>query len=266
MLPLCAVTVDVESDWGGRASAEDRGVEGCRYGIPRVLDIFDRFGVRSTFFVSSEVSGVIGPELRAITSRGHEIASHGWRHLRYDHLPLERLDEQLRASKNTLEDVTGLTVSGFRSPQFAPHRELFPALARAGYQYDSSLVAGRIPGRYHNKIDHRPFWKDGVLEIPVGSLPLTPVPSGLLWLNLVRTAIPLEWLTSPDQHLSVFYLHPFDLYPARYTTRFNWTINLWYLLRQKHACATLEAYIQRVAERRRFVTMHDLLSYEWNAS
>lgn len=266
MRPMCSITVDVESDWGGRASPGYRGVEGCRYSIPRVLDLFDRFGVRSTFFVSSEVTGAIASELREITLRGHEIASHGWRHLRYDRLAIANLDEELQASKKTLEDVTGLAVSGFRSPQFAPHSDLFPALARAGYKYDSSLVASRIPGRYDNPIDSRPFWKDGILEVPIGRLPFTPLPSGLLWLNLIRTAVPLDWLPYPYKQLVVFYFHPFDLYPAKYTAQFDWKINLWYLFRQKHVCATLEAYIQRVAERSRFVKMQDLLLQDWDAS
>jgi peptidoglycan/xylan/chitin deacetylase (PgdA/CDA1 family) len=264
--PLCAITVDVESDWGGRASVNDRGLEGCVYSIPRLLEIFDRFGVPATFFVSSEVTGVIASELRAITSRGHEIASHGWRHVRYDHLPLTHFETELERSKKTLEDVTGTAVAGFRSPQFAVHQDLFPALARAGYQYDSSLVAGRFPTRYHNKIDHRPFWKDGVLEVPVGRLPFTPFPSGLLWLNLARAALPLDWFADRHRQVVVFYLHPFDLYPAKYTARYNWKVNLWYLLRKKHVSGTLESYIQRVTERSRFVKMRDLLLCDWNAS
>jgi peptidoglycan/xylan/chitin deacetylase (PgdA/CDA1 family) len=263
---MCSVTVDVESDWGGRASPGDRGVDGCRYSIPRVLDLFDCFGVRATFFVSSEVTGAIVSELREITSRGHEIASHGRRHLRYDRLAVADLDEELQASKATLEDLTGLPVLGFRSPQFAPNIDLFAALARAGYKYDSSLVAGRLPARYSNTICDRPFWKDGVLEVPIGMLPFTPLPNGLLWLNLVRTAVPLRLLPYPNKQLEVFYFHPFDLYPAKYTAQFDWRINLWYLFRQKHVRTTLEAYLQRVAERSRFVKMQDLLMQDWDTS
>ena len=263
---MCSVTIDVESDWGGRVSPDDRGVEGCRYSIPRVLDVFDRFGVRSTFFVSSEVTGAIASELREITSRGHEIASHGWRHFRYDRLSIAGLDKELQTSKETLENMMGLPVSGFRSPQFALNNDLFPALARAGYKYNSSLVAGQLPGRYNNRISDRPFWKDGVLEVPVGRLPLTPLPNGLLWLNLVRTAVPLRWLPYPYKQLEVFYFHPFDLYPAKYTARFDWKINVWYLFRQRYVRATLEAYLQRAAERSRFVKMEDLLTQDWSAS
>jgi peptidoglycan/xylan/chitin deacetylase (PgdA/CDA1 family) len=263
---MCSVTVDVESDWGGRAPSDDQGVEGCRYSIPRLLDLFDRFGILSTFFVSSEVTRTIASELREITSRGHEIASHGRRHLRYDRLAIADLDEELQASKETLEDLTGLAVSGFRSPQFAPNGDLFAALSRAGYKYDSSLVAGRLPNRYNNTIGDQPFWKEGILEVPVGKLSFTPLPNGLLWLNLIRTAIPLRLLPYPYKHLEVFYLHPFDLYPARYTARFDWKINLWYLFRQKHVRATLEAYLQRAAERGRFVKMQDLLVLDWDAS
>jgi peptidoglycan/xylan/chitin deacetylase (PgdA/CDA1 family) len=256
--PMCCVTIDVESDWGGRASPTDSGLAGCRYSIPRILDLFDRVGARCTFFVSGEVARAISSELRDIASRGHEIASHGRRHVRYDRLSISGLEEELQSSKDTLEDVTGRRIVGFRSPYFAPHSNLFPALARAGYEYDSSLVAGRLPGRYNNKISDGPFWKESILEIPIGRLPFTPLPSGLLWLNLLRSAVPLSWLPRPSKQLGVFYLHPFDLYPAKYTPLFDWKVNLWYLFGQKHACATLEAYLQRVGKQSQFVKMQDL--------
>jgi peptidoglycan/xylan/chitin deacetylase (PgdA/CDA1 family) len=263
---MCAVTVDIESDWGGRASPNDEGVEGCRCTIPWLLDLFDRSGVLSTFFVSSEIAQTIASELREITLRGHEIASHGRRHLRYDRLAVADLDVEVRASKETLEDLTGLPVWGFRSPQFAPHPKLFPALVNAGYKYDSSFVAGRLPNRYNNAISDHPFWKDGVLEVPVGKLSSTLLPNGLLWLNLTRTAVPMSWLSNRSKKLEVFYLHPFDLYPAKYSAQFDWKINLWYLFGQAHAHTTLEAYLQHVVKRSRFVKMRDLLALDWNAS
>lgn len=262
---LCCVTVDVESDWGGRASP-DRDVEACHYAIPRILALFDSFGVRATFFISSSVVGAIASELREISSRDHEIASHGWNHRRYDGLDLVRLGEELRRSRTILQDITGLPITGFRSPFFVPHRDLFQALAQAGYKYDSSLVAGRLPGRYSNRIKSRPFWKHGVLEVPVGRLPFTPLPNGLRWLNLLGTVFPPHWLPPPRNIVEVFYFHPFDLYPSRYNAEFNWKVNIWYLFRQKHADGTLESYLQRVAKRSRFAQMQELLRLDWDGS
>ena len=260
---LCSVTIDVESDWGGRASPVHGGVEGCRYAIPRVLALFDAFGVRATFFVSSEVVSAIAPELREITSHGHEVASHGWHHRRYDRLDTASLAEELQRSRKILEDITGLPVNGFRSPYFVPHLDLFPALARAGYKYDSSLIAGWLPGRYCNRIENRPFWKHGVLEVPIGRLPFTPLPSGLLWLNLIGALAPHRWLPAPHNNLQVFYFHPFDLYPAKYSAELDWKLNFWYLFRQNHVSDTLQRYLQWVAERSRFVKMQDLLTLHW---
>jgi peptidoglycan/xylan/chitin deacetylase (PgdA/CDA1 family) len=262
---LCCVTVDVESDWGGRAS-RDGGVKACRYALPRILALFDSYGVRATFFISCAVIGAIESELLEITSRGHEIASHGWNHRRYDRLDPVSLGEELEGSRKILQDITGLPVTGFRSPCFVPHRDLFQALAHAGYKYDSSLIAGRLPGRYSNRIENRPFWKHGVLEIPVGRVPLTPLPNGLLWLNLLGLALPLHWLPHSHDRVEVFYFHPFDLYPAKYDGEYDWKVNLWYLFRKKHVHIALEGYLQRVAKRGRFLQMQELLMFDWGAS
>jgi hypothetical protein len=105
---------------------------------------------------------------------------------------------------------------------------------------------------------------DGVIEVPVGRLPFTPLPSGLLWLNVVRAALPLRpWPT--NRPLVVFYLHPFDLYPVRYAPHYSWTVNLWYLLRKKHVDATLELYVRSAARHAQFVQMRDLLERDWTA-
>ncbi len=108
----------------------------------RMLDLFDEFGVRSTFFVLGWV-GERHPELvRAIAQRGHEVASHGYAHrLIYDQTHAAFRDD-VRRAKRLLEDACGRRVGGYRAPSYSiTPRSLWAldVLLEEGYEYDSSI-------------------------------------------------------------------------------------------------------------------------------
>ena len=94
----------------------------------RLLDIFDEFGIRSTFFVLGWV-GERHPDLvKTIAQRGHEIASHGYSHrLVYDQTRPAFRDD-VRRAKAILEDAGGRTVLGYRAPSYSITRRSLWAL------------------------------------------------------------------------------------------------------------------------------------------
>jgi peptidoglycan/xylan/chitin deacetylase (PgdA/CDA1 family) len=54
------------------------GQYGNRVGVPRILKLLERYGVRATFFVPA-VSALLYPdEQRRVIGEGHEIGIHGW--------------------------------------------------------------------------------------------------------------------------------------------------------------------------------------------
>ena len=66
----------------------------------RLLDLFDEFDVRSTFFVLGWVGDRHPDLVKTISRRGHEIASHGYAHrLIYDQT-LEAFREDVRRAKS----------------------------------------------------------------------------------------------------------------------------------------------------------------------
>ncbi|MFB6453409.1 polysaccharide deacetylase family protein [Bradyrhizobium tunisiense] len=63
-----------------------QGEYGSRVGIPRILDLLGRHGVKASFFVPA-VSALLHPEeQRRIVAQGHEIGMHGWIHERNSQL------------------------------------------------------------------------------------------------------------------------------------------------------------------------------------
>lgn len=63
---------------------------GCAlFGMPRILDLLDRYGVRATFFVTGFIHHIYPELLPALAARGHEIGIHGPYHEWLAGLPLE---------------------------------------------------------------------------------------------------------------------------------------------------------------------------------
>src|SRR5262245_2974175 len=155
---LNAFSVDVE-DWYQVSDFEDV-VAPSAWGTyesrvvantERILGLLDEHGVKGTFFILAWNAERHPDLVRRIARAGHEIASHGHRHrLIFDQTPAE-FAEDLRRSKDILEDLTGEPVLGYRAPSFSlTTRSIWAldVLLEAGLRYDSSIfpVSDRLYG------------------------------------------------------------------------------------------------------------------------
>ncbi|MCX6073405.1 MAG: polysaccharide deacetylase family protein [Campylobacterales bacterium] len=193
---MISLTIDYEFDWGGRVKTA-KAIESMTHPL---LECLDKVGAKATFFVSAETVLSTKPMLQAIVNAGHEIASHGFHHdLKYDILSRNELKEEIRSSKESLEDALGVQIVGFRTPQFRKNRYTEETLLEFGFLYDSSSVNTSLSGRYQER-----QYEFGFLpEIPVSTL-YGRFPAGIKWINLLGAGF------DPTSH-RVIYLHPFDL-------------------------------------------------------
>jgi hypothetical protein len=159
-------------------------------GVRHALDLFDRFGVRATFFVIAEdLDHPVKAELlREITRRGHELGSHSLTHAPLRELSVEHKRREIFASRDRIADALDQRPAGFRAPNFSIDRASIDLIAEAGYDYDSSIVPGaRVPG-YAQEHDHAPRLIAGELvELPLPAhrpLPFSFHPSYSLVLGL----------------------------------------------------------------------------------
>ncbi len=88
----------------------------------RLLAMFDEHGVKATFFVLGWVANRFPTLVADIARRGHELASHGYHHrLVYDQTP-DAFRDDVRRAKQLIEDQSGQSVRGYRSPSYSiPH-------------------------------------------------------------------------------------------------------------------------------------------------
>ena len=258
-----ALTIDVETDWGGRAPirAPNKGIEQA---LPKFLKLLTDNGIRATFFICSNLLPKYKRILQSIPRNGHEVASHAHSHQNMSSFSVKQFRQEAQKSAAALRRSLRCPVKGFRAPQFSIRNEFFPVLHELGFSYDSSLASGFFPGRYQNiSLRKAPFLiYRGLTEIPVSRVPYTVFPLGLTWLNaLISPKFILKSLKSLGSPV-ILYFHPFDLvqgkgeYPSL-------TKNIWYHYREKSIWQTLEKMILFFKkEGYSFVTMQDLICQE----
>lgn len=111
--------------------------------IDRIIDLCGAYNVKSTCFVLGELADYKPQIVQKLHQAGHEIASHSYAHrLIYAMTPLE-FKEDLKKSCDTLEQITGEKVLGFRAPSWSVKKEnlewFYEILAEQGIIYSSSV-------------------------------------------------------------------------------------------------------------------------------
>ncbi len=115
--------------------------------LPRLLDLYDQYGVHSTFFILGQLAEIRPNIVRMIAEHNQEVASHGYCHdyrRAFDVLSLDEQIQELRESKDRLEQIAGQEVVSFRAPALRVNHDTPLALKEAGYRFDSSIAPQRL--------------------------------------------------------------------------------------------------------------------------
>lgn len=229
-----AMTCDVEDYFQVSAFAPfiDRDswpTRECRVeaNMERILAIYERHGVKATFFTLGWIAERYPSMVKKIVAAGHELASHGYGHLRASDQTRAQFDNDIRSSKALLEDIGGQEVVGYRAPSFSiGHANLWAleALQEAGYRYSSSIYP--IAHDHYGMPDaprfaFYPHGPDGLLEVPVTTVNMLGrnLPAGgggyfrLLPYALSRWM--MQKVNRDDRQPALFYFHPWELDPGQ---------------------------------------------------
>jgi peptidoglycan-N-acetylglucosamine deacetylase len=224
------LSVDVE-DWfqvgafENVIAREDWEDLACRVegNVSRILDLFGAAGVKATFFTLGWVAKRCPQVIRRIADEGHEVASHGFDHARVFTIDPSKFAEDIRVTREILEDASGQAVTGYRAPSFSidPRSPwAFDVLAAQGYKYSSSvspIVHDHYGWRQAPRFAFRPVAGSELVEIPVttallGSRRLAAGGGGffrVLPYAFSRWAI--AQVNREDERPAVFYFHPWEV-------------------------------------------------------
>jgi peptidoglycan/xylan/chitin deacetylase (PgdA/CDA1 family) len=118
---------------------------GARRGIWNVLELLDRFGIKSAFFVSGATAEKYPEAVRAAHAAGHEIAGMGYSFEKVRTSSAERETGVIRRSVGVLEDTCGAKVRGWRCPDYRPSPQTLDILSKEGLSWDSSILNDDLP-------------------------------------------------------------------------------------------------------------------------
>jgi len=166
----CAIALSFDSDHetnelreaGESIGRLSQGQYGNRQGVPRILALLQRHGVKATFFVPAVTALLYPEEQKRVVAEGHEIGIHGWIHERNSVLPKKAERDLQMRSADVLEKITGVRPVGVRTPSWDFSPNTLAITKEMGLAYDSSLMAD--VDCYELLMNGKPT---GVVELPV---------------------------------------------------------------------------------------------------
>jgi peptidoglycan/xylan/chitin deacetylase (PgdA/CDA1 family) len=128
-------------NWAGEgARVLSRGEFGAKVGAPRLLDIFDRYEIKTTWFVPGHTAETYPEPTLAVAERAHEIANHGYLHESFQTLTADDARAVVRKGNDAIERITGRHPTGIRIPAGDFSGDLFEIFVEEGFNYDSSII------------------------------------------------------------------------------------------------------------------------------
>lgn len=237
-----ALTVDVEDYFQVSAFADNieqhewdehpLRVENNTY---KLLDLFDEYQVKATFFTLGWVAERKRDMVLEIARRGHEVACHGYSHqLIYNQTPEVFQQETVRA-KSILEDIIQQPVLGYRAASYSITEKSLWALdilAESGFVYDSSIFPVRhdrygMPDTPEHPYHLKTPAGHSIIEFPLSTAKILnyrlPVAGGgyfrlyPYWLSKAG----LKQINR-QQKPFIFYLHPWEVDPEQPRISASW--------------------------------------------
>lgn len=144
---------DAQSAWIGgfgltSPSYLSRGEFGADVGLPRLLALFKKYEIKTTFFIPGHSMITYPNRLEEIMNMGHEIASHGCYHEAIRSLTPERERELMVKQLEQYKVMVGGKPRGYRSPAWDYSDITLSLIEEFGFDWDSSLM-GRDFELYH---------------------------------------------------------------------------------------------------------------------
>lgn len=226
----------------------------------RLMDLFDRAGVKATFFVLGWIAERHPELVRDLHACGHEVASHGYAHRTLDSVSPREFREEIRQQKSLLEALIQAPIIGYRAPSFSITNKTLWALevlAEEGFLYDSSIFpihhdrygipsAPRFPHDVqYGGLTLREFpmstiscWRG--MNIPFGGggylrlFPLWVTDRGVRRLN--RTGYP-----------AMVYVHPWEIDPDQPRVNGHWLSRFRHYRNLNLTCRRLDVLLNRYA-------------------
>jgi polysaccharide deacetylase family protein (PEP-CTERM system associated) len=234
--------------------------------VARILELFDTYGAKGTFFVLGWIAERFPKLVRKIAAAGHEIGCHSYAHKRLNNLTPDEFRLDLRRAAFVLQDQVQKPITCFRAPSFSIVQSTmwaFEILAEEGFAIDSSVFPVRHDLYGVPDANRLCYWQDTpggpILEFPPSTLRFrnnnwAVAGGGYLRLfpyGLTHWAI--RQINEVDRHPAMVYFHPWEIDPGQPHIRAGHRSTL----RHYVNLSTMEQKIEHLLQDFRFTTLSD---------
>lgn len=140
------IDVDAVAGWLGSYGGEDspcdisRGMFAGEVGSPRLLRLFERWGIKTTWFIPGHSAETFPDEMKAVAEAGHEIGMHGYSHENPIAMTPEQEEAIVDKCIEVLTKLAGKRPVGFVAPWWELGPNTAELLLKKGFKYDHSQM------------------------------------------------------------------------------------------------------------------------------
>ena len=145
---MCAFGVDVDAvaGWLGSYGGEDspcdisRGLFAGEVGMPRLVRLFDRLNIPTTWFIPGHSIETFPEECKMVVDAGHEIGMHGYSHENPIAMTPEQEEAVMDKCIDLIERLSGKRPTGYVAPWWEFSAVTNELLLKKRFNYDHSLM------------------------------------------------------------------------------------------------------------------------------
>jgi peptidoglycan/xylan/chitin deacetylase (PgdA/CDA1 family) len=144
-IQIClGVDVDAVAGWLGSYGGEDspndiqRGMFAGEVGVPRLLRLFEKYELRTSWFIPGHSIETFPDQMRAVADAGHEIGAHGYSHENPIAMSPQQERDVLAKSIELIEKLSGQRPRGYVAPWWELSEHTASLLLESGFSYDHS--------------------------------------------------------------------------------------------------------------------------------
>jgi peptidoglycan/xylan/chitin deacetylase (PgdA/CDA1 family) len=144
-IKVCIGTdIDAVAGWigsyGGQDSPADiqRGMFSGEVGIPRLLRLFEKYGIYTTFFAPGHSIETFPHRIEQIVAAGHELGAHGYTHENPIAMTAAQEEDVINKSISLIEKFSGQRPRGYIAPWCELSAITTDLLLKNGFTYDHS--------------------------------------------------------------------------------------------------------------------------------
>jgi len=191
----------------------------------KILDLFQVHGIKATFFTLGWVAERYPNLIQRIINGGHELACHGYEHVRVtEQSPIEFRNDVSR-TKKLLEDLSGKEVKGYRAASYSIVKTnlwALDVLQEEGFKYSSSIYPVKhdlygipdAPRFVYEPIENKTFKEIPISTIRFGNKNLPCGGGGFFRLYpYVVSKWAFNRVNRKEKQPGIFYFHPWEIDP-----------------------------------------------------